>query len=49
MLAKIWFRGEAKEKAQAESPPTGFGVSPVFWGVSFSLVEQLWDEFLFKH
>ena len=38
------FRGEAqRKKAQGESAPTGFGVSPVFWGVTFSLVEQLWD------
>src|SRR5262249_32751175 len=36
------FGGEApKKKPRASRPPTGFGVSPS--GVSFSLVEQLWD------
>jgi hypothetical protein len=44
VLARIWFsRLGPKKKAQGESAPYGFGVSPVFWGLSFSLVEQLWD------
>jgi hypothetical protein len=44
VLARIWFRGEAqRKKFRASRPPAGFGVSPRVSGVSFSLVEQLWD------